>query len=384
MRPVWRAKQPRPGTEVLVKKPDTYYLPETNIFDIQVEEFNKADTIHIPSCEIKKNKLEAIIVPLTSHEIVHDKFDLFAKIMIQTTPSVKHLYLILFINNSTYTDPEAEAIRQKEKKKKDDQENKEKELLKEEEKGVFGNPQKVAEKYKEVPEEEETIRYSEVYPKFLESVKQLKRIFKRVIIVNVDIPETADIYSVSYTGQVVPKYGLVSGPNLLFLNAMNYCRRFNTVLLLETDCILKENWIGACESYVNNCGTFLISGSTYDGSMHIEMNFKNPASFLHINGVAFYNTGSTVFQTVIDELNDYLPYYAKMVSPVNAYDYVMSYMIFHKLNEDTNFKFWKYVYRNIVKNTLILNYSLAVDKKKSVKDIYRLFPSCVVLHKKLF
>jgi hypothetical protein len=324
MRQTWRANR---GTQVLVKQPDIYYPPEHNIFNIQVEGFNKADSIHLPKCTIRPNKLESIIVLLTSREIITGLFQKFAENMLQTTSSVEHVYLILFLNNDDY-------------------------------------------------------KLIDTYPTFLKTTTRLKKLFKNVLITNTGLTESEDVYSMTSTGDFIPKYGLVSGPNLLFLGAMKFCKRFNTVLLLETDCILKHNWLIACENYVKYCGSFLISGSTYDGMGVVNLQFKNPSPFFHINGVAFYATGSPVFQKIMDELDPYLVYYAKYVSPINAYDYVMTYMIFHQLNEPNNFKFWKYVYRNIIKNTLIVNYSLSMDKTSSVSTIYQLFPSCVILHKK--
>jgi hypothetical protein len=326
MKVSWRAKT-NSGTSVLVKPPDEYYIPENNIHRIQVEEFNKCDTIHVPTSSIRLNKLEAVIVPLTSREITTNTFQKFADNILLTTSSARHLYMILFVNNADY-------------------------------------------------------KKSDVYPTFLKTIRQLKKVFKNIFVVNLKLEKDDDIYSLTATGEFIPKYGCVSGPNLLFLGAMNFCKRFNTVLLLETDCILKEDWVVACDNYVTYGGTFLISGSTYDGIGNLHLHFKNPAPFFHINGVAFYNTGSDVFQKVISELDRYLIYYAKNVSPINAYDIVLTYMIFDQFNQLNNFKFWKYVYRNIVKNTLIINCSLHMDKSISIHTIHRLFPSCVILHKK--
>jgi hypothetical protein len=203
-----------------------------------------------------------------------------------------------------------------------------------------------------------------------------------VYLINTAISKESDVYIVSTTGVPIPKYGYVSGPNLLFLNAMNHCKRFNTVLLLETDCILSKDWLTKCNAYVENVGSFLISGSTYDGSVEFLLDPSKLESFFHINGVAFYNTGSTVLQHVIKELDTHLQYFAKNVYPINAYDYVMTHMIFEKLKSAAQYKFWRYVYRNMIKNTLIINCSIPMDKSLKEDIIYKQFPSCVILHKK--
>lgn len=301
-----------------------YEISENNIFNINVEELNKNYPKYIPNVVIE-NKLEAVIILLTTREIVHIRFDSFIKNVTDTLEEHKDIRLIFFVNNEDYKNSINISI-------------------------------------------------------FL---SKLKPFFKSVDIVNVNIHINDDIYSLNPLDKL-PKYGLVSGPNLLFLYAMNYCKRFNTVLLIETDCIFKKGWLEKCNNYVNHCGYFLISGSTYDGCMDVVYDSKSPENMLHINGVGFYNTGNKVFQDVIKELDSYLIYYAKNVYPVNAYDFVLTSMIFKKLESKENFKYWRYVYRNITKNSLIINCSLSADRTGTSKEkIYSIFPSCVILHKKL-
>lgn len=306
---------------------DTVYeLPEHNLSNIQVD-FLPNNNLTIPD-NVILNKLEAVTLLITSNEIISNRFEKFIMNILTTTTLSNDIYFLIFTNNNDYK------------------------------------------------------LNLQIYLRFKQYITKLKKLFKNVCVVNTDIPKSQDVYILQRTN-TVPKYGNVSGPNLLFLYAMNYCKRFNTVLLLESDCILSNGWLDKCKSYVTHSGTFLISGSTYDGDVHIKINPKDISSFFHINGVAFYKTGSKELQKVIKELDSYLVYYAKNIFPINAYDYVLSNMIFHKLTIDDEFMFWKYIYRNITKNTLILNYSLQVDKNKSPEEIYKKFPSCVVLHKKL-
>jgi hypothetical protein len=304
-----------------------YYLPENNIFDINVESLVEDDPRFIPTSVIE-NKLEAVIILLTSREIDASRFDFFIQNMLDTLEEHTHLNLIFFVNNENY-------------------------------------------------------KKSISYKKFSTYLSKLKPFFKRVDVINTNIQQIDDVYCLNSAG-IIPKYGLVSGPNLLFLNSMKHCKRFNTVLLLETDCIFKKGWLEKCNNYVNHSGYFLISGSTYDGCVDILYTEGYPEQMLHINGVGFYNTGNKVFQQLMKDLDPYLIYYAKNVYPINAYDYVLSAMLFKKLQSKDNFKYWRYIYRNITKNSLIINCSLPMDIEGTSKEkIYSIFPSCVILHKKL-
>jgi hypothetical protein len=225
--------------------------------------------------------------------------------------------------------------------------------------------------------------YTSVKDKIDNFVNIASKKFDFVDIINLNIHPIDDIYiqdSEKDKIKTIPKYGFTSGPNIMFLNSMQYASKYNTVLLLESDCTLSQNWAVACINYVKYSGTFLVSGSSYDGKMPIS--FEDKTMFFHINGVAFYKTGDPVFKNLLGHLDSYIlkivPYYG-----CASYDLVITQMIFDMLSSDkSNYAFWRYMYRNITRNTLIINASTIADKDTPLSTFYDKFPSCVILHKK--
>jgi hypothetical protein len=225
--------------------------------------------------------------------------------------------------------------------------------------------------------------YPLVKDKINKFVSMASQKFKFVDIINLNIHPIDDMYiqdSEKDKFKIIPKYGFTSGPNIMFLKSMQYASKYNTVLLLESDCILRQNWAIACINYVKYAGTFLVSGASYDGSMQIPIHEKN--MFFHINGVAFYKTGDPMFKNLLGHLDSYI---LKLVPDYGcaSYDLTITQMIFDMLELDKlNYDFWKYMYRNILKNTLIINASTLIDKNIPISTFYDKFPSCVILHKK--
>jgi hypothetical protein len=175
---------------------------------------------------------------------------------------------------------------------------------------------------------------------------------------------------------VIPLYGLVSGPNMLFLNCMEYCKQFNTTLLLEVDCFLRKDFITKLSKYVEYSGGFIISGTTYDGDLNL---FKDVPLYLHhLNGVALYKTGDPIFHFLIEELNNFIIDETKK-NPVLAYDIGLSLMINKRAIHSKDSR-WKIIFKNVIKTNYIVNLSPQVDAK--TENIMKLYPTCVILHKK--
>jgi len=202
------------------------------------------------------------------------------------------------------------------------------------------------------------------------------RKFFNVTVVYHNIPEKDDV---RIEGPNILEYGGCSGPNIHFLKSARYCKKYSTTLFLETDCILQEGWLNACINYVRCSGTFLISGATYDGLLRIPPRFS--ALFSHINGVAFYNTMSPYLEKLLDETETHIKESAKKQVMVQ-YDVGIVQCIENRLNMDSDYDYWNFVYRQIIKNTLIVNYSLPFDKNTEIQDILFKFPSAVIIHKK--
>jgi len=204
--------------------------------------------------------------------------------------------------------------------------------------------------------------------------------FQNVQIVNANIHPIDDIYNRLNSIKNIPKYGSASGPNLMFLTAVDYAKKYNTIILLETDCIFRNDWIVACTNYVKYTSIFLISGATYDGNIPIPFDNKN--MFYHINGVAFYKTGDPIFSNLIAHLNSYILENVPNDGIV-SHDVAITSLLFNKLSSDNkNSVLWRYIYRHIFKNTLIINASLNEDRNVEPSVYYTKFQSCVILHKK--
>jgi hypothetical protein len=207
----------------------------------------------------------------------------------------------------------------------------------------------------------------------------LSPVFQSVHIAYANIPIEEDIYTLDRTlYKTVPKYGLISGPNLLFLFSIRNCSHYNTVLLLETDCMLKKNWKDVCSNYLKYCGDFLISGAGYDGDAYLDV---TSSDFNHTNGVAFYKTSSPDFYKLIQAVENYI-ILAAPVDPIIAYDIAITRTVYYKMKDSSTYKEWKTIFRKIVKNTLILNCSLVSDKHITLYECDQNFPSHVILHKK--
>jgi len=222
------------------------------------------------------------------------------------------------------------------------------------------------------------------------SFEAVENIFKSVNLVNINIHPEDDIYTDintynSKAGKPIPVYGLMSGPNILFIKAMEVCKKYNTTLLLETDCKLLPNWFEKSINYVS-MEYFLVSGSTYDGEF-IAKNQDMPDYTLriHLNGVAFYKSGSPVFQCMMNLLDKYTRHMAIHVDKTRGYDYIMTHMVlFYTINSPSleSQMFWKNFLRYMFKTSLIVNVSPLRDTHIREDNILDVHKQCVILHKK--
>jgi hypothetical protein len=194
--------------------------------------------------------------------------------------------------------------------------------------------------------------------------------FSYLKLINIDIPTSDDIYHYRKMSDYIPELGIMSGPNIMFFYIMNFCyrKKFDTILLLETDCIVKPNMTSACKEYVEN-NSFFISGSKYLGNSTIPTNIKD-----HLNGVAFYRTGSIDFQRFIKNVQQYIKDTVRNGDIAQAYD-TSIYLYLKKIN---NSEYSKYI-----ENNLILNFSPKPDAGIPVEQINLKYPDHVILHKKL-
>ncbi len=212
-------------------------------------------------------------------------------------------------------------------------------------------------------------------------INQYTRIFKYVEVNYLNIPKEHDLYIIGgqIDKKVLPELGTCSGPNILFLESIRYCSKFDTTLLLETDCIIKKECIDKAERFINNCGDFLICGARYDGSY-----FKNfidrPALLNHINGVAFYKTCSPEFQTLINKVELFIIDQVRTKTQFFPYDVAISTYFYDsdRLLDHNN----KIMFRKINTTTLIINLSPRTDSHLTTEYVDGHYPNHIILHKK--
>uniref|UniRef100_A0A6C0I6R4 Uncharacterized protein n=1 Tax=viral metagenome TaxID=1070528 RepID=A0A6C0I6R4_9ZZZZ len=209
-----------------------------------------------------------------------------------------------------------------------------------------------------------------------EDLKALDSKFKSVDLIHLNIPTSDDIYSTN--SKWTPKYGWASGPNILFLSAMRHCTKFNTVLLIETDCIVKPTFLEDLALFTCFSGGFLIAGTRYDGNTYMD---ANTLLFHHINGVALYNTGNPRFQTLINNLDAYIVEEVKS-TPFFAYDVAIIQLVLTRILDTSTHSEWKRIYKDIITTNFIVNMSIPSDKSISMSHINKHYPHHVILHKK--
>ena len=213
----------------------------------------------------------------------------------------------------------------------------------------------------------------------------LNRIFHNIEIIDLELAENDDIYLTSLPkGLTLPKYGLKSGPNLAFFKTIELCSSYNTTLMLETDCILGEDWLQRLYNYTRHSNGFLVSGATYDGSVFAK---AGSTMLNHINGgTALYATGHLVLQGLVSVLSIFLQNQIKNTMPGLAYDYALKILIDNNLNNisisSEKRSIWKFINRNYLPCKHIINCSTPPDKTLDTSLLYKQY-NYAILHKKI-
>lgn len=205
-------------------------------------------------------------------------------------------------------------------------------------------------------------------------------IFKSAFIHTLNIPSELDIYikeTNNYSGKI-PRLGLTSGPNIMFLEAIKFCfDKFDTVLVLETDCLLKKNCFEVSKLYVQTLPDFLISGSRYLGSQSTDELFS--VFNMHYNGVAFYNTGSQEFKSLVKKMEEFIV--SEVIkSPHNTVSYDMAFT--GCLLRTDNIVSARRQLNKFINTTLIINCSPDFDSFITEDEINEIYPRHVIFHTK--
>jgi hypothetical protein len=220
--------------------------------------------------------------------------------------------------------------------------------------------------------------------KIIPKIDDLKKLFKNVNVISLDLPVEQDLYirdvdeeKEYIKNNKLPEYGFKSGPNIMFLKTMDLLKKYNTSLLLETDCYFGKDWLERLIQYSLHSNGFWISGSIYSG---VVLTKSNSINLNHINGVALYSTGNQLFQIFINYFDSFLRECVKL-TPELPYDFAIKMMIDFGLNYGKNYNLWMFIKRNYLVNNHIFNFSTKEDKFLEEKEIHAVY-NYAILHKK--
>lgn len=146
---------------------------------------------------------------------------------------------------------------------------------------------------------------------------------------------------------------------VMFNSVFQYKLDHKTILLLETDCALKKNFL----EIINNDISKLSDDKIFYGSFYYGNLFNQHVSRFHINGVCVYNR-TKKFLNLLKKINLKENY-------KNNYDWV----IFKELQKDVS------ILLDTVDSNFILNLSHEVDTKISLNYKYYKSDTCI-LHTK--
>jgi hypothetical protein len=212
----------------------------------------------------------------------------------------------------------------------------------------------------------------------------LKNIFKNVEVINLKLSPEEDLYikEIPPGPLYVPKHGIKSGPNLMFFKSIRKCKKYNTILLMETDCFVKKRWLNKIKNFVTHSNGFWISGATYDGIVHCK---AGSYMMTHINGgTGLYATGNKNFQIFISNAEEFITDKIKNGIPYLAYDCGIKMFIDQNIDnakKADDILLWKLINRQYLPNKLIGNFSVDEDKCLKIEDIERMY-NYYIVHKK--
>jgi hypothetical protein len=215
---------------------------------------------------------------------------------------------------------------------------------------------------------------------FRQEIYHYTKSFKNVQIICLNINPDDDIYmkreEFYKTKRILPKLGLCSGPNISFFSAMDFCKKYDTTFLIETDCIIRKDAFYSFKNYSHCIGDFLIAGSKYDGK-HYSGNIQD-IKHTHLNGVALYKTGSVEFQTLMIDVENWIVK-TTQINMSLPYDIAITMFVLDQIaNGNTNY--YRTVLRRMLPTTMILNYSIDRFHETNMDDIMKYYPNHKVLH----
>ena len=213
----------------------------------------------------------------------------------------------------------------------------------------------------------------------------MSALFTDIEVINLQLSVEEDLYirDQKKIPEIVPKYGTKSGPNVMFYQALDICKTYNTTLLLETDCFLKPLWLSKLKDFIDASNGFWISGATYDGIVPFKADSEMST---HINGgVALYATGNKAFQKFMSQSEDFLTERIRMGLTGLAYDInikaYIDYLIKHHIDTIEDILASKFILRQYLPNKIIGNFSSPMDISTPLEQIQTLY-NYYIVHKK--
>jgi hypothetical protein len=205
-----------------------------------------------------------------------------------------------------------------------------------------------------------------------------------VEIINLNLSPEDDLYIRDNRKlENTPAHGRKSGPNVMFYRAMKTCKKYNTTLLLETDCFFRTSWLQKLKDFINHSNGFWISGAIYDGAVPTKAESELST---HINGgVGLYATGNEIFQLLLDKSELFLIEEIKNGLVGLAYDVSIKMYIDHIMNtniaKNEDILVAKFINRQYLPNKIIGNFSTTKDtiiSLEQISDAYNYY----IIHKK--
>ena len=212
----------------------------------------------------------------------------------------------------------------------------------------------------------------------------LSKYINKSNIINLNIPFRFDFYIKGNRRDIRSPYGNKSGPNFTFFKLLDSFTRCNTILIIETDCYINnKNWIDIAYNYVKN-NNFLISGTYHRGLTKIGIDIID-----HLNGVAFYKTGSLNLRLFMTKFKNFFLRRVRMNKQL-AYDVAISYFLnelryrSHRNRNQVEQYYYKFIKSNIISNQLIVNTCInnLFDKGIRLKTLNTIYNNPIIIHTK--
>lgn len=232
----------------------------------------------------------------------------------------------------------------------------------------------------------------EDYYQSLKGYEQLNCINK-INITSWKIPKEKNVYirqdlKVQIDKQVFdnrPSLGLSSGPNILFLNSMNFLLKqfYSHFLVLETDTSpLCDFWFDKISEYCRN-EKFLVAGSLYRGDQWDNPNEKWNNSYSgHLNGVALYRNEAGVSNFLLKRVEMYIRNFIDTGGFALNYDVALH--LYSQSQEGAKaLRDRDLPEYNLIDSPLFVNLSMKRDSEIPKDFILCNFKEAVILHQKI-